>query len=85
MEFCDSDEPMLMHFQREYMLHGEFLLAPVTTRQDGQMYYAVEFGIVKKRIEFLSFGDIKGELELRGFRADLIDRLVSGQLGDSSN
>lgn len=44
--------PMLARFKEEFAKHREYLLAPVTRRSDGQLWFDVELGIVKHKIHF---------------------------------
>lgn len=48
---------MLSRFKQEYLRHGEFLLAPVIER-DGQLWFDVENGIVKRRLELRDAAEI---------------------------
>lgn len=50
--------PLLARFKEEFQRHGEFLLAPVTRRGDGQLWTDVEFGIVKTSIQFRDVSEI---------------------------
>ncbi len=47
-------EPLLPQFKAGYARHHEFLLAPVTRRDDGNQYVDVECGIVKTTVHFQS-------------------------------
>lgn len=49
---------LLARFKEEFQRHGEYLLAPVTRRNDGQLWTDVEFGIVKSSIQFRDVSDI---------------------------
>lgn len=49
---------LLKRFQREFAKHKEYLLAPVTKRDDGQLWVDVELGIVKKTMHFRDLADI---------------------------
>jgi len=49
---------LLKRFQREFAKHKEYLLAPVTKRDDGQLWVDVELGIVKKTVHFRDLKDI---------------------------
>ncbi len=54
------DEPRLLaRFKEEFQRHQEYLLAPVTTREDGQRWVHVELGIVKHIIHFRQVLDIR--------------------------
>ncbi len=44
--------PLLPRFKEEFAKHQEYLLAPVTRRGDGQLWFDVELGIVKHKIHF---------------------------------
>jgi hypothetical protein len=48
---------MLPQFKREFAKHGEYLLAPVIAR-DGQLWFEVELGIIKRTIYFREVGEI---------------------------
>jgi hypothetical protein len=50
--------PMLPCFKEQYQQHGEYLLAPVTRRDDGQLWVDVELGIVKRKISFRTVADL---------------------------
>ncbi len=41
---------MLAQFKREYMLHGEYLLAPVIMKDDNQLWFNVNYGIIKRKL-----------------------------------
>lgn len=49
---------MLARFKEEFAKHGEYLLAPVTRRGDGQLWFDVELGIVKHKVHFRHVGEI---------------------------
>jgi hypothetical protein len=53
-----GSQPMLPRFKEEFAKHGEYLLAPVTRRGDGQLWFDVELGIVKHKIHFRHVGEI---------------------------
>jgi hypothetical protein len=56
------DNPdMLQDFKREYLQHGEFLLAPVVERDDDQLYFNVEAGIIKRDLVLRNADDITPE------------------------
>jgi len=76
MDFLPDIPPMLERFKQEYAKHREFLLAPVTERDDGQMYFDVQSGIVKKKIEFMAAEDILAELKAQGVDIELIRKLI---------
>jgi hypothetical protein len=50
--------PMLARFKEEFAKHGEYLLAPVTRRGDGQLWFDVELGIVKHKVHFRHVSEI---------------------------
>jgi hypothetical protein len=50
--------PMLARFKEEFDKHGEYLLAPVTRRSDGQLWFDVELGIVKHTVHFRHVNEI---------------------------
>ena len=50
--------PMVARFKAEVRKHREYLLAPVTRRPDGQLWFDVELGIVKHTAEFRDLKDI---------------------------
>jgi hypothetical protein len=50
--------PMLPRFKEEFARHQEYLLAPVTRRGDGQLWFDVELGIVKHKIHFRHASEI---------------------------
>jgi len=76
MDFLPDIPPMLERFKQEYAKHREFLLAPVTKRADGQMYFDVELGIIKRKIEFMAAEDILAELKAQGVDIELIRKLM---------
>jgi len=41
---------MLMEFKREYLRHHEFLLAPVVQRDDNQLWFNANAGIIKREL-----------------------------------
>jgi len=49
---------MLQQFKAEYEKHTEYLLAPVTRRPDGQLWFDIELGIVKRTIHFYNTDEI---------------------------
>lgn len=49
---------LLPKFRQEFEKHNEFLLAPTMRRDDGQLYMAVELGIIKNTILFRTIADI---------------------------
>jgi hypothetical protein len=56
--------PMLPRFKEQYEKHGEYLLAPVTRRDDGQLWFDVELGIVKRKICFRTAAEVPdGDLD----------------------
>ena len=61
--------PLLLRFKEEFQKHGEFLLAPVTRRDDGQLWVDVESGIVKTVVHFRNATDIgEGDIDAVVFR-----------------
>jgi hypothetical protein len=50
---------LLARFKQEYARHKEYLLAPVTRRDDGQLWVDVELGVVKRSIHFRELKDIR--------------------------
>jgi hypothetical protein len=50
--------PLLARFKEEFRKHQEFLLAPVTRRNDGQLWIDVELGIIKHAVHFRHVADI---------------------------
>ncbi len=79
MDFLPDSPPMLPRFKEECAKHGEFLLAPVTRRDDGQMYFDVNLGIVKKKIEFRSVEGILAELKGQGIDVEAIAKMLAEQ------
>jgi hypothetical protein len=55
---------LLERFKDEYKRHGEFMLAPVVRRNDGQNYMDYRLGIVKKRIHFRKLHEIVDESDI---------------------
>ncbi len=55
---------LLNRFKEEFERHGEFMLAPVVRRKDGQNYMDHRLGIVKKRIEFRKLSEIVDETDI---------------------
>jgi hypothetical protein len=55
---------LLNRFKHEYELHGEFMLAPVVRRADGQSYMDHRLGIVKKRVKLRQLSDITDETDI---------------------
>jgi hypothetical protein len=50
--------PLLARFKEEFRKHEEFLLAPVTRRNDGQLWIDVQLGIIKHAVHFRHVADI---------------------------
>lgn len=50
--------PMLPRFKELSQKHGEFLLAPVSPRQDGKLWADLECGIVKTAIHFRNIAEL---------------------------
>jgi hypothetical protein len=50
--------PMLPKFKREFRKHREFLLAPAVRRQDGQLWFETELGIIKTAISFRNLSEL---------------------------
>ena len=50
--------PMLARFKEEFAMHREYMLAPVTRRGDGQLWFDVELGIVKHQVHFRHVSEI---------------------------
>jgi len=50
--------PLLARFKEEFAKHQEYLLAPVTRRGDGQLWFDVELGIVKHKVHFRHVSEI---------------------------
>ena len=59
-----------------------FLLAPVTRREDGQMYFDVNLGIIKKKVEFRTTEEIPAELKAQGLDVEQIIELMLEQEGE---
>lgn len=51
--------PLLPRFKEEFLKHREFLLAPVTRREDGRDYFNSDLGIIKNSIEFRKLSEIE--------------------------
>jgi hypothetical protein len=49
----------LPQFKELYRRHNEFLLAPVSRREDGRLWVEMEFGIVKTAIQFRELSEIR--------------------------
>jgi hypothetical protein len=49
---------LLPRFKKEFARHREFLLAPVVLKQDGQIWFESQLGIIKNLIEFRQLTDI---------------------------
>ena len=55
---------MLPRFKQEFEKHQEFLLAPVTRREDGELRVDVELGVVKRTICFREVsGIVEGDID----------------------
>lgn len=66
--------PLLSNFEREYRKHGEFLLAPVTRRWDGQFWFDLEFGIVKRKLHLRNAAEIsEGDVDFGVFQQPATD------------
>jgi hypothetical protein len=78
MDILPGAPSMLDRFRQEYAKHKEFLLAPVTKRQNGQLYFDLDWGIVKTEIHFTSEAVIAVELKEQGFDMVLIRNLLQG-------
>jgi hypothetical protein len=64
--------PLLARFKEEFQRHGEFLLAPVTRRNDGQLWTDVEFGIVKTSMQFRDVSEVgEGDIDASPLAASL--------------
>jgi hypothetical protein len=50
--------PLLPRFKEEFQRHKEFLLAPVTRRDNGELYVDVDHGIIKNCITFRHLSEI---------------------------
>jgi hypothetical protein len=55
---------LLPRFKQEFKKHGEFLIAPVTRKRDGQNYFNSELGFIKRTIEFRNLTDIVSKDDL---------------------
>lgn len=64
-----GEPPMLPHFRSEFEKHGEYLLAPITRRENGQKYFDIDHGIVKSAIYFRRASHIEeGDIDSIVFR-----------------
>ena len=55
---------LLPRFKEEVRRHGEYLLAPVTRRADGQLWFSSELGFIKHTIDFREVADIgEGDID----------------------
>jgi hypothetical protein len=54
-------KPLLASFKEEFAKHRQFMLAPVTRRENGQEYFEPKLGIIKHSIEFRRLSDIQDE------------------------
>ncbi len=56
------DNPdMLQEFKREYRKHGEFLLAPIVQRDEDELYFNVQVGVIKRECVFRHVSEIHEE------------------------
>ncbi|MBX7259809.1 MAG: hypothetical protein K1Y02_25870 [Candidatus Hydrogenedentes bacterium] len=55
-------EPLLPRFRDEFAKHQEYLLAPVTRGEDGQLYVDVECGIIKQTVHFQNLAVVDEQL-----------------------
>ena len=58
MHPLSDSPPMLARFKEEFARHGEYLLAPVTRRGDGQLWFDVDLGIIKHKVHFRHISNI---------------------------
>lgn len=49
---------MLADFKREYLRHGEFLIAPVVQRDDDQLWFNANAGIIKRELVLRNASDV---------------------------
>jgi hypothetical protein len=56
--------PLLTRFKEEFAKHGQFMLAPVVRRNDGQDYFDPHLGIIKHTIQFRQLSDITSESDI---------------------
>jgi hypothetical protein len=57
-------EAMFGQFKAQYLQHGEFLLCPVIQKEDGQLWFNANAGIIKRHIEFRNAEDIsEGDID----------------------
>jgi len=57
-------EAMFGQFKAQYLQHGEFLLCPVIQKDDGQLWFNANAGIIKRHIEFRNAEDIsEGDID----------------------
>jgi hypothetical protein len=81
MNYLPGSPPMLERFREEYNKHGEFMLAPVIKREDGQFYVDAELGIIKREIHFMNTREFTSKLRANGFDLESILKLF-GQESD---
>ncbi len=81
MDYLPGSPPMLVRFREEYNKHGEFMLAPVIKREDGQFYVDAELGIIKREIYFMNTQEVAAKLKAKGFDLELILKLRRQQAG----
>jgi hypothetical protein len=53
--------PMLPKFKREFEKHQEFMIAPAVRRDDGQLWFEPELGIIKNILLFRTLSEITPE------------------------
>jgi len=85
------DSPnMLAKFERDYPRHGEFLLAPVVERDDDQLWFNIEAGIIKRELHLRDASEIGKDdpdaivFELRSGFLLVPDEPPSHEAGDPS-
>ena len=49
---------MLTPFKEAYLKHGEYLLAPVILKEDGQLWFDIQYGIIKRGLVLRHADDI---------------------------
>ena len=73
-----GDPSMLPAFKREYERHGQYLLAPVTRRGDGQLYVDVDCGVEKTVLHFRDAADIgPGDIDASVLRPPIFELLAN--------
>ena len=70
--------PLLARFKVEFEKHGEFLLAPVTRRPDGQLWASPELGVIKNTITFRKYSELVSS-DVDGIGLLLPELIKSGQ------